>query len=95
VNSTRSSSSSREPGALRVLAVGPDDLAPSTIGDPHGMDPGSVLASLGGRLPRTVVVGCQVADVTEGIGLSAPVADAVDRAVATVRTLLGTLSGVG
>ncbi|GIJ71623.1 hydrogenase maturation protease [Virgisporangium ochraceum] len=85
-----------EPGALRVLEVGTDDLGTDDLGpgglpDAHGMDPGSVLAglgALGGRLPRTVVVGCQVADVTEGIGLSAPVADAVDRAVTTVRALL-------
>jgi hydrogenase maturation protease len=45
-----------------------------------------------------VVVGCQVADISEGIGLSAPVAGAVDRAVTTVRTLLDALtvdSGTG
>ena len=83
---------SGEPGALRVLAVGPDDLGPGGVPDPHGMDPHSVLASLGDRLPRTVVVGCQVADVTEGIGLSPPVADAVDRAVATVRRLVDEVS---
>jgi hydrogenase maturation protease len=81
-----------EPGALRVLEVGPNDVGPGGgVLDAHRMDPGSVLAglgSLGGRLPRTVVVGCQVVDVTEGIGLSAPVAGAVDRAVSTVRTLL-------
>jgi hydrogenase maturation protease len=80
-----------EPGALRVLEVGPEDLGPGGLPDAHGMDPGSVLAglgALGGRLPRTVVVGCQVADVSEGIGLSAPVSDAVDRAVTTVRALL-------
>jgi hydrogenase maturation protease len=79
-----------EPGALQVLAVGPDDLGTAVL-DAHGMDPGSVLASLGalgGRLPRTVVVGCQVADVSDGIGLSPPVAEAVDGAVATVRTVL-------
>jgi hydrogenase maturation protease len=58
------------------------------------MDPGSVLASLGtlgGRLPRTVVVGCQAADVSEGMGLTARVAGAVDRAVDTVRTVLDSL----
>jgi hydrogenase maturation protease len=79
-----------EPGALQVLQVGQDDLGEGVL-DAHGMDPGSVLASLGslgGRLPRTVVVGCQVADVSEGMGLSAPVAAAVDRAVAEVRALL-------
>jgi hydrogenase maturation protease len=88
-----------EPGALRVIDVGPDDLDPAhpdgRVPDAHGMDPGAVLASLGsfgGRLPRTLVVGCQVADVTEGIGLSAPVAGAVDRAVTTVHALLDSLA---
>ena len=36
------------------------------------------LGSLGGRLPPTYVVGCEPADVGEGIGLTAPVAAAVD-----------------
>jgi hydrogenase maturation protease len=79
-----------EPGALRVFDVGPDDLGEGVL-DAHGMDPGSVLASLsslGGRLPRTVVVGCQVQDVDEGIGLSPPVRATVDKAVATVLGLL-------
>jgi hydrogenase maturation protease len=78
------------PGSLRVLQVGPEDLGEGQF-DAHGMDPVAVLASvssLGGRLPATYVVGCQPADVTDGIGLSAPVAAAVDEAVATVRTLI-------
>jgi len=82
-----------EPGALRVLDVGPEDLGGAVL-DAHGMDPGSVLASLGtlgGRLPRTFVVGCQVADVEEGIGLSPAVAAAVDPTVETVRSLLDAL----
>jgi hydrogenase maturation protease len=83
-----------EPGALRVLDVGPEDLGPGAVPDAHGMDPGSVLSSLhllGGELPRAIVVGCQVRDVGEGIGLSAPVAAAVETAVDTVRGLLDSL----
>jgi hydrogenase maturation protease len=82
------------PGELRIMDVGPDDVASGVL-DAHGMDPGTVLASLrllGGRLPRTVVVGCQALDVSEGIGLSAPVAAAVDAAVATVRDLVAGLT---
>ncbi len=78
------------PGSLRVLQVGPDDLGEGQF-DAHGMDPVAVLASvrsLGGRLPATYVVGCRPADVTDGIGLSAPVAAAVDEAAAAVRTLI-------
>jgi hydrogenase maturation protease len=51
--------------------------------DVHAMTPDAVLAlvrTLGGTLGRVVVVGCEPADVDEGMGLSAPVAAAVDRA---------------
>jgi hydrogenase maturation protease len=59
--------------------------------DPHGMNPVAVLSNverLGGTLPPTYVVGCAVADVDEGIGLSAPVDAAVPVAVDTIRALL-------
>jgi hydrogenase maturation protease len=81
------------PGDVSVLEVGPDDVGTGML-DAHGMDPGSVLASLrllGGRLPRTFVVGCQAPDLGEGIGLSAPVVEAVDPAVTTVLGLLDSL----
>ncbi|GAB2635017.1 hydrogenase maturation protease [Prescottella soli] len=71
------------PGEIRVFEVDPDDPGAAPRLDAHGMDPGAVfasLAALGGRLPRTVVVGCQAACVDEGMGLSAPVAAAVDGA---------------
>jgi hydrogenase maturation protease len=70
--------------------VGPDDLGDGEF-DAHGMDPVAVLASLsslGGQLPLTYVVGCRPADVSEGIGLSPPVSDAVPTAIATVRRLV-------
>lgn len=79
-----------KPGDLVVLEVGPDDVGDGQF-DAHGMEPVSVLASLGalgGRLPRTFVVGCEPADVGEGIGLTPAVAEAVDRAVSTVRELI-------
>lgn len=78
------------PGSIRVLEVGEDDLGDRGL-DAHGMDPATVLASLralGGRLPRTLVVGCIPADLGEGIGLSPAVAAAVEPAAATVRALL-------
>ncbi len=82
-----------EAGALTVLEVGPDDLGTGAF-DAHGMDPVSVLASLGamgGELPRTLVVGCQPGDVGEGIGLTPEVSRAVDRAVPLVNRLAGDL----
>ena len=53
------------------------------------MDPVTVFASLralGGTAPRTIVVGCEVADVGEGMGLSEPVAAAVPEAVRAVES---------
>ena len=43
-----------------------------------------MLAGLGGEVDRVLVVGCQPAVIEEGIGLSTPVAAAVDRAVDAV-----------
>jgi hydrogenase maturation protease len=82
------------PGRITVLEVGDGDLGDGEF-DAHGMNPVAVLASLdrlGGTLPRTFVVGCQVADVAEGIGLSAPVAAAVPEAVVAVHILVGRLA---
>jgi hydrogenase maturation protease len=82
------------PGEVTVLAVGPQDLAATDDGyDPHGMNPVAVLAglpALGGALPPTYVVGVRPMDLTEGIGLSAPVRDAVPVAGEAVRELLAT-----
>ena len=56
--------------------------------DAHRMDPQAVLgmvSELGGDVGRVViVVGCQPADIDEGIGLSPPVAAAVEPAVRIV-----------
>ena len=66
------------PGDLSVLEVGPDDLGEGEL-DAHGMAPVAVLA---------FVVGCQPADVGEGIGLTPQVAAAVDPAVGLVLDVL-------
>ncbi len=78
------------PGDLSVLEVGPDDLGDGEL-DAHGMAPVAVLASLGqlgGSLPPTYIVGCQPADVGEGIGLTPAVEAAVDPAIALVHEVL-------
>ena len=85
------------PGAKEVivksdggLTITMDDLGVGEF-DPHGMAPVAVLASLkdlGGRLPPTYVIGCRPADVSEGIGLSAPVEAAIPVAIDTVRAVL-------
>jgi len=82
-----------DPGDITVLEVGLDDLGTGQF-DAHGMDPVAVLGSLGalgGELPRTLVVGCQPLDLSEGIGLTPAVSQAVDGAVATVNRLLDEL----
>jgi hydrogenase maturation protease len=85
-----------EPGTVYVIepdleAGGDESLAAAGIADAHGMDPASVLAylkSLGGEVGRVLVVGCEPADTGEGIGLSEPVAAAVDEAMRVVVELV-------
>jgi len=77
------------PGTVHVFEAdheSPD--APAGL-DAHGMDPATVFASLralGGTAPRTIVVGCEVADVSDGMGLSEPVEAAVPEAVRAVES---------
>ena len=90
-NTGANSEADAAPGSVRVLRVRPEDLDGAASLDPHGMDPAAVLGrlrSLGGELPLTYVVGCVPTDLTEGIGLTGPVAAAVSRAVAAVKELI-------
>ncbi|MBV9610347.1 MAG: hydrogenase maturation protease [Acidobacteria bacterium] len=71
-----------------------DSEMPATI-DAHSMDPVAVLqlvGSLGGRVGRMLVVGCEPAtlepDEDGDIGLSAPVASAVDEAIQVIQGLI-------
>ena len=79
-------------GSVVVLEVGHEDVDTGPQVDAHAMDPATVLASLaalGGSLPpRALVVGCQVGDTHDGMGLTPTVAAAVDEAVRTVRRLV-------
>jgi hydrogenase maturation protease len=78
------------PGELAVVEVGPDDLGEGEL-DAHGMAPVAVLAGLGqlgGSLPPTYIVGCQPADVSEGMGLTPDVAAAVEPAIDLVYEVL-------
>lgn len=77
-------------GSVTVLHLEEADLGQAEL-DAHGMDPVTVLGgleTLGGTLPPTYVVGCVPGDVSEGIGLSTPVAAAVPVAMTAVRVLL-------
>jgi hydrogenase maturation protease len=79
-----------DPGDVVVLEVSEADLGSGDF-DAHGMEPTAVLASLGslgGTLPPTYVVGCEPADVGDGIGLTPAVEAAVDTAVTAVLELV-------
>jgi hydrogenase maturation protease len=89
------------PGTLAViepeiaeLTAGDDDMAPAM--DAHSMNPAVVLgmlAGLGGEVGRVVIVGCQPEVIEEGIGLSAPVTAAIDRAITAVTEVVTELCG--
>lgn len=78
------------PGRVDIFEIRADDLAVARL-EPHGMDPVAVLASvtaLGGTMPTTFLVGVQVADVDERMGLTAVVSAAVGPAAAAVERLV-------
>ncbi|MDQ3721964.1 MAG: hydrogenase maturation protease [Actinomycetota bacterium] len=78
------------PGTLYVMEVDEDEVAGGAVEDgdvlnPHGMDPETVLRFIkltGGWPGKVVIVACEPQTVEEmGMGLSAVVEEAVDRAV--------------
>lgn len=84
------------PGTLAVLEVDEEDcdetegLALPPAVDGHGMHPQAVLhllRTLGGMVERVLIVGCRPAVLDEGVGLSAPVEAAMDKAVQLVTEL--------
>jgi hydrogenase maturation protease len=89
------------PGTVSVLEVElPDPAAAgSPLIDAHSLDPDAIfalLSSLGGRPGRSLVVACEPADVSAGMGLSDPVRDALPHAVRAVREIVaGDVPGGG
>jgi hydrogenase maturation protease len=82
------------PGTLHVFEADHETLAPTAGLEVHSMDPAAVfgtLATLGGTAPTTIVVGCEVANVDEGMGLSDPVTASVPDAVTAVEDVLSRL----
>jgi hydrogenase maturation protease len=82
------------PGTLYVIEPDAESMPrPASMAavDGHAMNPESTLAlveALGGVATRILIVGCEPASVHEGIGLSEPVAAAVDEAIGVIRELL-------
>lgn len=63
----------KAPGTLYVFEPDPADVGSESV-DAHGLDPAAVLSMvrlLGGTIGRTIVVGCEPAEIVERIGLSA------------------------
>lgn len=87
------------PGTLYLLEPergAAADHAPAAM-DGHGLTPAAVLElleKLGSPPARIVVLGCEPAVIDERMELSAPVAAAVDEAVATVRRLVTEAAGL-
>ncbi|MGD9620406.1 MAG: hydrogenase maturation protease [Mycolicibacterium sp.] len=83
------------PGTLHVFEADLETLSSTTGLDAHAMDPSAVFASLnalGGRPPYTVVIGCEVASIEDGIGLSAAVGATVPQAVQAIEKVVAGLS---
>jgi hydrogenase maturation protease len=82
------------PGTVHVFEADLESLSAAARLDAHAMDPGAVFASLnalGGTPPYTIVIGCEVANTDDGIGLSDAVANAVPDAVRAVEDVLSDL----
>jgi len=78
------------PGTVYVLepSLDFDEIPPL---DSHQMDPRAVLgmvADMGGTIGQLLLVGCEPQSMAEGIGLSAPVAGAVERAAQAVLEII-------
>jgi hydrogenase maturation protease len=82
------------PGTLHIFEADHESPSAAAALDAHSMDPAAVfdsLKALGGTPPYTVVVGCEVGNIDEGIGLSEAVAGAVPRAIDAVKEVVAGL----
>ena len=82
-----------EPGTVYLIEPDLDCLGeqPPGVADAHGMDPATVfglLKTLGGKPGRVLIVGCEPATTDDEIGLSEPVAAAVEEAVKLILELV-------
>jgi len=84
------------PGTVTVIEVEVPEPDPAVFGsgpviDAHSLTPDGIFAllgSLGGRPGRSLLVACEPADVSAGMGLSGPVLQALPHAVRTVEEIL-------
>lgn len=84
------------PGTLYVIEAETDGAAAAAVADAHGMNLPVVFAAvreLGGRMPRTLVIGCEPASTEPALGLSPAVAAAIPAATELVREVVARGSG--
>lgn len=77
------------PGSLYALEL--EEGEPLAVIDAHGMTPDAVLdlvGVVGGEMRRVLLVGCEPGDVSPGMELSPPVAEAIEPAVRLVREIV-------
>lgn len=82
------------PGTVHVFEADLETLSATAGLEAHSIDPAAVfstLRALDGVAPYTVVVGCEVDDVDEGMGLSDAVSAAVPDAVRAVEEVVARL----
>ena len=86
-----------EPGTVTVLEVDPADVVPSApVMDAHDLTPDAIFAmltSMGVRPGRTLLVACEPADLSAGMGLSDPVRAALPHAIRAVEDILAEHGG--
>jgi len=83
------------PGTVHVFEADHETLTAGVGLDAHAMDPAAIfasLAALGGTPPYTVVIGCEIDNVDERMGLTDAVAAAVPDAVKAIEDLVARLS---
>jgi hydrogenase maturation protease len=82
-----------EPGTVTVLEVEPAQVVQDApVMDAHDLTPDAIFAmltSMGGRPGRSLVVACEPADMSAGMGLSDRVRAAVPHAVSAIEEILG------
>ncbi|HEX7360157.1 MAG TPA: hydrogenase maturation protease [Bryobacteraceae bacterium] len=90
------------PGTLYTIEIDPDDMPEASPANAHSLDPVRVLGlakSMGAQFRKVLLVGCEplVLDRDESgyIGLSEPVAAAVEPAVRIIRDLAGEFTRMG
>ena len=82
------------PGTVHVFEADLDSLSATAGLEAHSVDPAAVfstLRALDGVAPYTVVIGCEVDDVDEGLGLSDAVSAAIPHGARVVEDVVAQL----